>query len=398
MGLCPCASLAQSADTGTEPKGTRPALPLAGIGGSGPVSDWQFGAVVDGAYGSNALALGRRDKGLGLGHSDLIVRGLINEHLHAEAIMGFHTTDRNLEQHLEHAWLQTRSLPYGLQLRAGRFASLIAYLNELHPHADDFTERPLLYRGFLGGHWYDDGLRLNWIAPNPFYLRLGAELFSGKQLVPDARADAAGRVSTLNLKLGSDLGPNSTWQWGLSQLRNQREAKPAVHSHDDESGLGEVHSHAAAFSGRRMLLSDLVWKWAPEGNNRNQQWRVHWEYAQVGGINRFAPASMRHRSSSLGAVWRFQPAWELGVRTDRLRAFRAEQHDEEVAFAAGKLKERAFMIVYKPTHMQTLRLQFTQQSGSGLTEEGEPIFSRIARRNVQLQYVIGFGTHAAHAF
>jgi hypothetical protein len=334
-----------------------------------------------------------------LGHSDLLVRGAFNEHFSGEAILGFHTEDKKLEKHIENAWVQTRSLPYGLQVRAGRFASQIGYLNEVHPHADDFTERPLLYRGFLGGHWYDDGLRVNWTAPTPFYLRFGAETFTGKKLVPEATADSKSRVTTLNMKMGNDISKSSSWQWGLSHVNNQREAVVEAHDHD-ASAEGHSHSHAARFSGKRMWVSDLVWKWAPDGNNRNQQLRVNWEYAQVSRINGSTDSSLRHGASSLGAVWKFNPAWEVGVRTDWLRVNKPEVHDptEGPEFFKGRLKENAIMVAYKPTHMQTLRLQLTQQRATGANEEGEAIFANPARRSIQLQYVIGFGAHGAHSY
>ena len=360
---------------------------------------WQAGVVLDGASTSRGLELGARDKGLGLGHSDLLVRGAFNEHFSGEAILGFHTEDKKLEKHIENAWVQTRSLPYGLQVRAGRFASQIGYLNEVHPHADDFTERPLLYRGFLGGHWYDDGLRVNWTAPTPFYLRFGAETFTGKKLVPEATAASRSRVTTLNMKMGNDISKSSSWQWGLSHVNNQREAVVEAHDHD-ASAEGHSHSHAARFSGKRMWISDLVWKWAPDGNNRNQQLRVNWEYAQVSRINGSTDSSLRHGASSLGAVWKFNPAWEVGVRTDWLRVNKPEVHDpsDGPEFFKGRLKENAIMVAYKPTHRQTLRLQLTQQRATGANEEGEAIFANPARRSIQLQYVIGFGAHGAHAY
>ena len=74
------------------------------------------------------------------------------------------------EVELEEAWAQTRTLPAGFQVRAGRFSSQLGYLNEQHPHTDDFIERPLLYRAFLGGHYFDDGVRVNWTAPTDLYL------------------------------------------------------------------------------------------------------------------------------------------------------------------------------------------------------------------------------------
>ena len=358
------------------------------------LANWQAGVVLDAASTSRRLELGARDQGTGLGPSDLILRGAFNEHLSGEVIVGFHTEDQKLEKHVENAWVQTRSLPQGLQLRAGRFASQIGYLNELHPHTDDFTQRPLLYRGFLGGHWYDDGIRLNWTAPTPFYLRLGAEVFQGTKLVPEATSDSTSRVTTLNVKMGHDIGQSSSWQWGLSHVRNEREA--LVQAHDPTA---EAHSHAAKFSGQRMWISDLVWKWAPYGNNRNQQLRLNWEYAQVSGINRFADGSMRHRASSWGAVWKFNPAWEAGVRSDWLEVHKPEDHGGgDIEFGKGQLRENAIMVAYKPTHTQVVRLQWTQQGASGANGEGEAVFANPARRSIQLQYVIGFGAHGAHAY
>ena len=46
-----------------------------------PVSgsaNWQAGVVLDTAGTSRGLELGARDKGLGLGHSDLLLRGAFN--------------------------------------------------------------------------------------------------------------------------------------------------------------------------------------------------------------------------------------------------------------------------------------------------------------------------------
>ena len=57
----------------------------------------------------------------------------------------------------------------------------------------------------------------------------------------------------------------------------------------------------------------------------------------------------------------------------------------------ARLKERSLMLAYKPSHLQTLRLQYTTQ----LQAQG---FEHPARRALQLQYVLGFGAHPAHAY
>lgn len=353
---------------------------------------WELGAVLDVAHTTRSLALGQREQGLALGHSDVVARGPLGRHFSAQFGAAAHSHDGKVEVELEEAWIQTRSLPLGLQVRVGRFGSQIGYLNEQHPHADDFVERPLLYRAFLGGHWFDDGLRLNWTAPTPFYLSLGTEVFRGKQLVEEAASAKKPGAITFTAKLGADLNPSHSWQLGLSHLRNRREAA-LEEEHEDEMegghdhGHDHSHAHGAQFSGRKTNMLDFTWKWAPGGNNREQQVRVNFEWARVTDLNRFARSSDRHEATSLGIVWRFAPSWEVGARTDWLEV-RIPHEDH---FHGGQLRENAVMLAWKPTHMQSLRLQYTQQREAKGIEDA-------AKRSVQLQYVLAFGAHGAHSY
>lgn len=354
---------------------------------------WQAGAVVDFSAASRELALGQRPNGLGLGHSDASAYGPLGRHLDSRITAAAHSEDDKLEVELEEAWVQTRTLPAGLQLRAGRFSSQLGYLNELHPHADDFVERPLLYRAFLGGHWFDDGLRLNWTAPTDLYLRLGAEVFRGRQLVQDAASARRPGAFVLSAKTGGDVGTDHSWQAGLSFLHNRREA--AVEEHEGEEGEGReeehaheehAHAHGALFSGRRLWIGELAWKWAPGGNNARRQLRVVYEIAQIRGLNRWATSSDRHLAQYLSVVYRFAPTWEVGVRHDLLRV----RMPHEDHFDDGRMRESSLMLAWKPSHAQTLRVQYTQQRNR-VGFDG-------ATRALQLQYVLSFGAHAAHSF
>ena len=360
---------------------------------------WQFGAVLDLTTTSRPLALGARDQGLQLGHSDLTASGPLGRHLRAQLSATFETHEGKLEHGLEEAWLETTSLPWGLQVRAGRFASQVGYLNQQHPHADDFVERPLLYRAFLGGHWNDDGLRLNWTAPTPFYLMLGIEAMRGKRLVEEiANPRRSPGVLTAVVKLGADLSRSHSWQLGLSHIHNRREAAlEEGHGHEDEhdghdehaeeGGHEHDHHHGAQFSGRKTWMVDATWKWAPGGNNRDQQLRVGVEAARITGLNRHARSGDRHASHAVSAVWRFNPSWEVGIRADWLKL--RVPHEEH--FHSGQLREQSLMLAWKPTHMQSLRLQYTQQRDA--VEIENP-----ARRSLQLQYVLAFGAHGAHSY
>jgi len=353
--------------------------------------DWQFGAVLDLTQTSRALALGGRDQGLQLGHSDLTASGPLGSWLRAQATATVATHEGKLEKGIEEFWLETTRLPAGLQLRAGRFASQIGYLNQQHPHADDFVERPLLYRAFYGGHWNDDGLRLNITLPTSFYWMVGAEVFRGRKLVAEAAEGSSTSglgVSTLSTKLGADLNRNHSWQLGLSHIHNRREAAVEDEEHDHEEG-GEAHEHhhGAQFSGRKTWLLDGTWKWAPGGNNRAQQVRLGFEAARITGLNRFAGSGDKHEANALSAVWRFNPSWEVGVRSDWLRA--RQPHGEH--FHSVLLREQSLMLAWKPSHLQTLRLQYARQSEAHEIE-------KPARRSLQLQYVLAFGAHGAHSF
>jgi hypothetical protein len=363
-------------------------------------SGWQFGAVLDTGFTSKALELGGRDKGLQLGHSDLNASGRLGRHFDAGLSASFATHEGTLERGVEEAWLETRTLPAGLSARVGRFASQIGAINAQHPHADDFVERPLLYRAFLGGHWNDDGLRLNITLPTGLYWTLGAEVFRGRRLVSHADPAVSGvGAATLATKIGGDLGRSQSWQLGLSMLHSRRIAALEEHGdhgdedeedHDhehDHEGDHAGHDHGAAYGGRRMWLADATWKWAPDGNNREQQVRVSVEAARVSGINRFATGGQHHDALAVAAVWRFAPNWEVGARVDRLRV--AMPHED--TFEDGRLREQSLMLAWKPSHLQTLRLQATRQHGA-------VGFESPAARSLALQYVLAFGAHGAHAY
>lgn len=344
--------------------------------------DWQLGGVLDVAASSREIAFGQRDKGLGLGHSDVSLRGPLGRALSAQFTLAAHTHDSKLEAELEEAWVETRTLPAGLQLRLGRFASQVGRLNEQHPHADDFVERPLLHRAFFGGHWFDDGLRLNWTAPTPVYLRLGAEVLRGQQLVHEVASARSPGALTLNARAGGDLGVGSSWQLGLSWLHNRREAEP-----EDPAAPHEHEAHGAHFSGKRTALVDLTWKWAPQGNNRQRQLAISTEIARTRGINRHDTGTQRHAAGTLAVVWRHTQAWEFGLRADWLLA----DHPHLSDFEPLRLREQALMVAWKPTHAQALRLQFTTQRDALDVDDA-------ARRSVQLQYVLSFGAHGAHSY
>ncbi len=370
----PSTTQAQSAGQGGSPRKAESA-------GTGVT----FGLVLDGGFSSRDLALGERERGFGLGHTELTASGNIDDRFVGRATAALHAHDGDVEVELEEAFVETLTLPGGLSARGGRFLSQIGYLNEQHPHADDFVTRPLLYRAFLGSHYYDDGLRLNWTAPTALYWRVGIELLSGRQLVPEAvRSRNLGAVS-LSTKVGGDIGSSQSWQFGLAVLHNRLD--PVLE--EEEVGALEAehdHAHGSSYVGRNLFIADAVWKWAPDGNNRERQLRLSAEYARVTKPGAFATRDDFHEAWYLSAVYRFSPQWEAGLRHGQLSV--REPHGDH--FHDGRLRETAAMIAWKRSHFSVLRLQFTtQRNGAGFADAGNA---------VMLQYVMSLGGHGAHAF
>ncbi len=348
------------------------------------VSGLNLGLVLDGAYVSDELALGSRAKGLGLGHTELTANADVDDWFRGQVAAALHSHEGELELELEEAYLETLAWPAGLTVRGGRFLSQIGYLNGQHPHADDFAERPLLYRAFLGTHYFDDGVRLNYLLPTSLFWQFGVEAFSGRSLIAESVNKPSIGALTLSTRLGGDIGASQSWQFGLGLLRNRRQA--LGESEADDAGDEHDHDHGAGYSGENMLLADLAWKWAPDGNNRSRQLRVSAEYARITDLNEFASDDDRHEAWYLSAVYRFSPQWESGIRFGDLKV--ATPHGDH--FHDGHLQETSVMVAYKRSEFSAFRLQYTSQNSKKDFAD--------ATDSLMLQYVVSMGAHGAHSF
>ncbi len=81
--------------------------------------------------------------------------------------------DNETEIELEEAFMQTTSLPFGLQLKGGQFFAAFGRLNPTHPHTWDFADDPLVNGRLLGPDGLRGvGLQLSWTLPVPWYSQL----------------------------------------------------------------------------------------------------------------------------------------------------------------------------------------------------------------------------------
>ena len=95
-------------------------------------------------------------RGFSLGESEVSLAANIDPYL--SGFLDFSMEDDN-SLSVEEAYIQSKDLPYGLTVKAGRFLSGIGYLNERHAHDWTFSDAALPYRAFLNSQYGDDGLQ-----------------------------------------------------------------------------------------------------------------------------------------------------------------------------------------------------------------------------------------------
>ena len=378
------------------------ALPLLSFAQTPTLSNLTVSAVLDGYYQSEDRLMTERAKGFGLGETELAFSASIDDMFFGKLTTVFESHEGETEVNVEEAFIQTMALPNGFTVRAGRFLSDIGYLNNQHLHTDAFTSRPSAYRAFLGGHYFDDGLRVSYIAPTDLYWTMGAEVFSGDSLRAEDESgerefDSTG-VYTAFTKIGGDIGIESSWQLGASYLRNEN-GLLTPEEHDEEGE--EAHAHSASYTGKNTFVADFVYKWAPNGNYKYKHLTLSAEYFRVsdfmvpdldeehlsaehdeeGSVNDY------HQAWYVSGVYQFSPSWSAGLRYGKLNT--QVLHEEH--FDQQTLKETELSVAWHNSHFSTVRVEFSHQSNIG--------FDNAENDNViTLQYVMALGAHNAHQF
>jgi hypothetical protein len=340
-------------------------------------------------YALPGFALGAEtgpgDKGFRLGESELVMSANIDDKFYGQftaALTAENTTE------VEEAFIETLSLGNGFTVRGGRFFSGIGYLNSIHAHAWDFADQPLVYRALLGNQYKDDGAQLRWVAPTDLFLELGAEVFRGGNFPAGGAAENGKGTHALFARLGGDVGTDHAWRVGISRLtaKSARRATGDTNSPDRFTGTSELTG------------VDFVWKWAPNGNPKQRNFKFQTEYFTRDENGTFDPASAGtpfvYRGKQNGwyaqGIYQFMPRWRVGLRHDRL-----ESDGVNAALAGSVLDNQG----HKPTRA-SLMLDYSNSEFSRLRFQVNRDESRLNEKDTQLylQYIMSLGAHGAHSF
>ncbi|WP_341675596.1 hypothetical protein [Niveibacterium sp. SC-1] len=340
----------------------------------------------------NGAEIGPGDRGFSLAESELGISANVDPYFRGALNLAMHA-DNSVS--LEEAYIQTLGLDHGLTAKAGRFFSGIGYLNQQHSHTWDFVDSPLVYQAMLGGQFGDDGVELRWLAPTDLYLELGGELGRGGNWPGNAAGGNSPGAQALHAHVGGDLGDSSSWRTGLSYLRTKANALELATQ--DASG----DSTTSAFTGTtQLVIADFVWKWAPNGNATQQNFKLQGEYLwrRQNGQLLYDPSSVASngdfRSDQSGwylqGVYQFMPYWRVGARTERLSPGTVDYGMNAAYLAATDYHahRNSVMFDYSPSEFSRIRFQYNRDSARQ-DQPDDQFF---------LQYQMSLGAHGAHTF
>lgn len=322
------------------------------------------------------------EKGFSLGHSEIILSSNIDDKFYGQLTAALHAHDGETNLELEEAFVQTLGLGYGLTAKAGRFFSEIGYLNQQHPHAWDFADAPLIYRGLFAEQYNDDGLQLSWIAPTSFYLNIGGEFLKGEHFPSSGKHSGIGAY-TLFAKTGGDFNTENSWQMGLSYWKaNDVKQRPLI--------MG------FSFYGQSQIIgANAVWKYALNGNPKMQNFKLQTEFFEQHDEGNYGEGignpfyNNKHRGGYIQAIYQFMPQWRVGLRYDRVQSSYVDNGIPRQCCSSEKqIGERSsIMLDWSNSEFSRFRLQFNHDRSNA--EPDNQVF---------LQYIFSLGSHGAHSF
>jgi len=117
-----------------------------------------------------------KDRGFNFNYAEVAMSSAVDPNFDAFAV--FHMQSEEFE--VDEAYVNTRDLPNGFKIKAGKFKSAFGRYNEKHQHAWEFSEQTLVYNVFFGPEGVSDpGVQVQWVAPTDTYIMLGAEAMQG---------------------------------------------------------------------------------------------------------------------------------------------------------------------------------------------------------------------------
>jgi hypothetical protein len=343
--------------------------------------------------------VGPGDRSFNLGESELTIAASVDPYF-----MGNLTASLSADNEIsvEEAYFRTTALPYGASIKGGQFYSSLGYLNDIHAHAWDFTDQPLVYQAFFGGQMAVQGLQAKWIAPLDLLVELGVESGNGNYF-PGTRLTRNGLNGYVAYThVGGDIGDSVAWRTGLSYVDLHAQDR----AFEDPNAEGEPATNAFTGSSKTWI-ADAEFKWTPIGNTRRQYLKLQGEYMQRREDGHMAyqyaadDLDGSYATDQSGwyvqGVFQFLPRWRFGARYDSLDSGNTKiglvkqgilPADDFSLLLPGSPTRTTVMFDWNPSEFTRIRAQYAWDDASaGPTDD-----------QFFLQYIYAMGAHGAHKF
>lgn len=393
------------------PVAAAPAVTPAAVSAGNSAFNPAISAVLQGAYINQskdpdkyAIAgfvpsgdIGPGKRGISIAESELGFSANVDHKFFGNLILAL-TPDNNVE--VEEAYGVFTALPGGVTPKFGRFLSSVGYLNDQHQHAWDFYDAPLVYQAFFGGQFRNDGLQVKWLAPTDTYLQFGAEIGDGSSFPGSERSNGRNGIGggALHAHVGGDINVSNSWRAGLSWLTLRPNER--TYTEIDRNG----NPAQLEFSGRsQVAIADFVWKYAPNGNARETNFKLQGEYfwrKERGdlrydsdgalGLTNTARNTSRQSGFYVQGVYQFMPEWRVGARYDYLDPGRVDYGSNADYLGASSFNPRRYSLMfdYTPSEFSRFRIQYQQS-------KLQPDFTDNI---LFVQYILTLGAHGAHSY
>jgi hypothetical protein len=339
-------------------------------------------------------------RGMNFNYGEMSLYSVVDPYFDLFAVIGLAPEGAGLEE----AYFTTRKLPYGFQVKAGKFLASFGRINEQHEHYWDFANRPLVAEALFGEDGLNEiGAQATWVAPTSFYLLFGAEVLNGTN--EQSFGTAGFRDPKGSSSIDAVQGPNLF----IGYIRSSLDIEEASILFGISNAMGTTRTDQGYSGGTGIAFNastdivggDLTIKYSLDAI-RSISFQSEYMYRVMNGTEYEDIYSLylgkldKHNSGFYAqVVTKLDQLWRIGVRYDLLM-----QNDISLAGAdqhmPSNLPRYSAMIEYSPTEFSRLRLQIDRDESHYAQAAGG--FDRQPYTQAILQMNLTIGAHGAHAF
>ncbi|MEY2561290.1 MAG: hypothetical protein QOG51_1705 [Verrucomicrobiota bacterium] len=390
--------------SGTGSSLTQP-IPITGGGSKNFMNisfDGMFALAASSERHLDRLEVGDHDpqqRGFNARNAEIALDGAVDPYFEGFANIVLKLDNNNAtEIELEEAFLQTTSLPYSLQIKAGQFFNAFGRINPTHPHTWEFADSPLVNGRLLG----PDGLRgvgaqIAWTVPVPWYSQVIFAVNNGRGgTAYSFRNPGDNGVFYSRMTIDRDASALHDFVFvpRFENSFNPSETQTVLFGASGAFGANDTGPNAHT----QIYGADLLYKWKSaraEGGFPFVKWQTEAMYRRFEagrGLDDLFPANETFRDWGMYSqvLWGFKKGWVAGLRGDYLHMQKSLITDDEMRQSRSRISAN---LTWYPTEFSKIRLQYNHD----FLEENAFLASRDVD-SIFLQFEFILGAHGAHKF